>query len=607
MSNSPLSKAYIALFIILGAVLPAVIYFAPSFSIAAGLGAGILIVMVSISLSLLKTVRESALVSSLYDHERAREWSLAPKLLSEIAADNGQNKRLDLKIAELLKDKFQFANFAIFFREGQKYEPWVYSGISSRRLGSPKAFLLRQYFRGIKENGSVSTDERILRLLFKNHSDDDFEFSYSFVYQWDRSRSIILVAGKPADLMADALKSPDFNRTLWPFLDSQLRQGMYHEKIQSELKRQRNGYSQTKRENADLNKELNNRLLNLNSFVKISGDLYSIFNEDQLFATLKEVVKGQLGADKTGILHPTGEGHFALDDGDIQPELKLILDSESEFFSLLAKNPKPVLLPLAASGLKKDEPFISAALGNGYQAACSIRVGDKQGAVLLVGSKNDKTPYSQFALDSLSIITNIASLALENIRQYSTIEKLSYTDSMTGIYNYRYFYKRLSEEILRSKRYDRELSLVILDIDNFKIFNDNYGHQTGDLILKQISRLIMETIRSIDVVSRYGGEEFCIIMPDTGEDNCNIFIERLRNEIANFKFKSESVDVKTPVTVSVGGAIFPGHAETPDRIIYCADMALLKAKSMGRNKAIMFQPGLLEQEKSSIGRFDDNL
>jgi diguanylate cyclase (GGDEF)-like protein len=195
---------------------------------------------------------------------------------------------------------------------------------------------------------------------------------------------------------------------------------------------------------------------------------------------------------------------------------------------------------------------------------------------------------------------------MENIHQYSTIEKLSYTDSMTGVFNYRYFYKRLSEEILRAKRYERELALVILDIDNFKLFNDNYGHQAGDEVLKQLSELITRTIRSIDVVSRYGGEEFCIIMPDTGIANCTVFIERLRFQIAEHKFESKLFERGNSISVSVGGAVFPHHAPTPDRIIYCADMALLRAKSLGRNRSVMYKPELSLETKTMEGGVDES-
>jgi diguanylate cyclase (GGDEF)-like protein len=214
-----------------------------------------------------------------------------------------------------------------------------------------------------------------------------------------------------------------------------------------------------------------------------------------------------------------------------------------------------VLLPLAGTGLKSDEPFLSAAIRAGFQVASAIKTNDQTAFILLLGEKRDKSQYSNLDLDFLSVISNIASLSMENIHQYSTIEKLSYTDSMTGVFNYRYFYKRLSEEILRAKRYERELALVILDIDNFKLFNDNYGHQAGDEVLKQLSELITRTIRSIDVVSRYGGEEFCIICgfrsPSTSSN------QGFLREAAASQFQSGAPSSRSMPRLPIGSYIAP--------------------------------------------------
>jgi diguanylate cyclase (GGDEF)-like protein len=131
------------------------------------------------------------------------------------------------------------------------------------------------------------------------------------------------------------------------------------------------------------------------------------------------------------------------------------------------------------------------------------------------------------------------------------------------------------------------LALVIFDIDDFKIYNDTYGHQAGDCVLKQLGELLSLTVRSIDVVSRYGGDEFCVIMPESDQDECFKFMERLRKAIMNHSFKDQNEGHEHNITVSLGGAIYPHDARTVDRIIYCADMALLKAKSLERNKSVM--------------------
>ena len=141
------------------------------------------------------------------------------------------------------------------------------------------------------------------------------------------------------------------------------------------------------------------------------------------------------------------------------------------------------------------------------------------------------------------------------------------------------------------------LALVIFDIDNFKLFNDTYGHQAGDEVLKNMAELVTSSVRAIDIVSRYGGEEFCVIMPDTGFANCLIFIERLRKRIEGHAFLSKFVEKGYNITISIGGAVYPVDAQSADRLIYCADMALLKAKADGRNQSIMFNSAMLEDEE----------
>ncbi len=388
----------------------------------------------------------------------------------------------------------------------------------------------------------MSAAENDSRMAFRQDDTLNLHRPVAFAYSWGRSRAVFAVFEDQHGFFSEVAREPGFNRAFWPAVENHLRLTSRLQEKSQEVRQLDQQLDQSQRQLGELNKELKNKLLDLQSFVKISNDLYSLFDEEQLFSTLKETIKTHLGASSAEIMVHGGEGNFVirrLPEPDEKSEIAPSLDVESELFSLLAKSPRPVILPLAASGLKQKEPFLSAAFRSGYLVASAIKTGGQIACVLLVGEKNNKAQFSGMDLDFLYIISNIASLSLENIHQYSTIERLSYTDSMTGVYNYRYFYKRLGEEILRAKRYGRELSLVILDIDNFKSFNDNYGHQAGDLVLKQLSDLITKTVRSIDVLSRYGGEEFCIIMPDTGIDNCQVFIERLRAEIADFGFESE--------------------------------------------------------------------
>ena len=256
---------------------------------------------------------------------------------------------------------------------------------------------------------------------------------------------------------------------------------------------------------------------------------------------------------------------------------------------------------LARDNTVHQMPHISEVIGQsssvrnlseaGCQLVSSLQLPGRQIGLIGIGEMvSGRGDYGKEEIDIISTLCETVQLTLANIAQFKKIEELSYTDSMTGMYNYRYFYKRLGEEILRAKRFKRFLSLVIFDIDQFKVINDSYGHQTGDQILKQLGDLLHSSVRSIDIVSRYGGEEFCVVMPESDRESCLQFMERLRHKIESFEFKSRNLPERIRVSVSLGGAIFPEDAQRIERLIYCADMALLDAKNSGRNRSSLYRP-----------------
>jgi len=165
------------------------------------------------------------------------------------------------------------------------------------------------------------------------------------------------------------------------------------------------------------------------------------------------------------------------------------------------------------------------------------------------------------------------------------------TDALTGIYGFRYFNLKLKNEVARAKRYNQNLCLLILDIDHFKRVNDTYGHDNGNIILKGIAHIMKERSRRADVVARFGGEEFCVILPQINQDNALIFAERLREKIEKTPFVIKMEDsVNLTITVSIGVShLNKNKTHTAEALLKSADTALYKAKNSGRNKVCVFR------------------
>lgn len=164
------------------------------------------------------------------------------------------------------------------------------------------------------------------------------------------------------------------------------------------------------------------------------------------------------------------------------------------------------------------------------------------------------------------------------------IERLAVTDELTGLYNRRYFFKKLDEEFERTKRYGHTLALVIMDIDNFKSFNDRHGHQAGDAVLSEVAGQIRCCCRESDTPARYGGEEFAIILPSTSREGASSMAEKLRKKVSESRIK----DYNFTVTVSIGISVLtPENAYSPATLIYDADSALYRAKEEGKNRIVI--------------------
>lgn len=191
--------------------------------------------------------------------------------------------------------------------------------------------------------------------------------------------------------------------------------------------------------------------------------------------------------------------------------------------------------------------------------------------------------YTTREISLLSLLSTFAAMAIEKTKLLESTRQLAITDELTGLFNHRHFRQQLNIETTRADRYGRSLSLMMIDIDYFKHYNDSNGHLKGNEVLKEVGRILRETSREVDIVSRYGGEEFSIIMPETKRRRAFVLSERLRKRIASHKFENARRQPNKKLTVSIGAASYPESAVTPFGLIAEADKALYEAKRAGRN------------------------
>lgn len=213
--------------------------------------------------------------------------------------------------------------------------------------------------------------------------------------------------------------------------------------------------------------------------------------------------------------------------------------------------------------------------------------------VLNLADKASGESFSEADAQLLNTIATYAVVAIERSELYQQSEelkKISITDSLTGLLNRRYFQERLAEELERSKRHNFPLSLIIIDIDNFKSFNDRYGHLAGDEALKITARLLRSSIRAIDVAARYGGEEFTVILPQTTKQDAMIIAERFCREIESMSLHHEPFHQEAlKLTVSMGLANCPTDTTQLEELINLADTALYAAKAKGKNRVVVYE------------------
>jgi diguanylate cyclase (GGDEF)-like protein len=211
-------------------------------------------------------------------------------------------------------------------------------------------------------------------------------------------------------------------------------------------------------------------------------------------------------------------------------------------------------------------PLRTRGVDGGYLAAFRARGGSR---------------FTTEQIRALVMVGGWTRLALDNLKLRESVERLAVTDDLTQVYNYRFLKTALRREIRRAARYGQELSVVMIDVDNLKAYNDRNGHMRGSLLLREIARLFTQQTRSWDLVAKYGGDEFTLILPQTGLEGACTVAERMRAAVEQHEF---ALAPRGSITISLGVAVFPHHGSDALSLIRASDKVLYQAKRSGRNR-----------------------
>ena len=221
-----------------------------------------------------------------------------------------------------------------------------------------------------------------------------------------------------------------------------------------------------------------------------------------------------------------------------------------------------------------------------------IAIGQRKIGVLNLADKIGGAAYDAADLSVIELVGPQIALALERAawqQRANQFQLMSITDPLTGLHNRRYMEARLAEELSRSRRYDYPMSVMMIDIDDFKLYNDLNGHQAGDRALEITSQCLRAALRKVDVASRYGGEEFSILLPQTTLQEAGVIADRIRRKISDTKFPHGKSQPLGSVTVSIGLSCYSAALDSAEAVIRAADRALYHAKSHGKNRAYAYQ------------------
>jgi len=332
--------------------------------------------------------------------------------------------------------------------------------------------------------------------------------------------------------------------------------------------------------------QLEEKLIELYILYNVSKALSFTLQLTELFDVTMQLISTSLQVDSYAIMlldetktHLFIQASAGLNEKTVK-ELRFGVDEG--FPGEVMKSKKPVLIK-DATGHDQNVFYKGYETGIGSYICVPLKTLENDIMGVLSVHKPDKNLMGEREIDLFSKVAEHIATAIENATIFQMVVEMSYKDSLTQLYNRRYFFERFDKEVHRASRYSRVLSILMVDVDDFKNYNDNMGHIKGDIALKQIATIMNSSVRGHDVTARFGGEEFIVLLPETDKESAAMVAEKLRAEVEKFPFEGKEKQPKQALTITIGISSYPEDAMDSFQLINLADKALYEGKKKGGN------------------------
>ena len=343
-------------------------------------------------------------------------------------------------------------------------------------------------------------------------------------------------------------------------------------------------------ENRILKSELRQKTIELSFFINVGKALTGAFEFKKVLRVIMETARQMVRCETWSLLlvdERKGELHFELVRGVPIQALKRVRYKVGEGpAGWVAEKGIPLLI----TDFSKDKRFRPNEFSPHIKAKSALCVPiiskRKVIGVFQMVNRIDQEPFGEKDLDLLLKLVDQAALAVERSYLYQKMSDLATTDDLTRLYNFRYLDQSLEIELKRCQRYGASAALIFLDMDHFKLVNDQYGHLMGSQVLIEVAGILRKSLREVDIIARYGGDEFVVILPETDVPTAHRISQRVRNAVRSYEFlKKEGLALHLSASFGIAG--YPQHAKNKTDLIRLADQAMYKAKVMGRDKIFL--------------------